>query len=337
MIIIHNILNFVKNNSKIYLLISFCIICFFSLKIYHCTLPLPDGKWIPSNLKNIQVKDPSHFSFAVFGGSRFGMHIFEGVLKQVDHDPDIAFAIHLGDAVLKGGRGHYQHLVKQIENNLGIPLLTVMGENEYKTGRDLYQNIFGPLYYSFQAGKSLLIVIDNVKEDGIDKAQMQWLKKELEDATKYDNRIIFMHRPLNDPKRNNSSQALREESSSKLIDLFLKYQVTHLFASDINGYYEGTLKGIPYTIIGDTGKIPYNKDTKQDIFLFLKVHVGNNAVKVEANNEFLKGIDHMNRLKNRAFIYMDNMVMIHWFELSLLLLALFICVIFIIHKKRAGK
>ncbi len=328
-------LKIVTNNLKLSLLISLCIICFFSLKIYHHILPFPDRKWISSNLSKIEVKDPSHFSFAIFGGNRFGRHVFEGMLKQVDHDPDIAFAVDLGDAVLKGGRGHYHHLIKQIDNNLGIPLLTVMGDNEYKSGRELYQSIFGPLYYSFQVGKSFLIIIDNVKMGGVDQEQMQWIKNELEGAAKYDNRIIFMHRPLYDPERINS-QSMPEELSSKLMDLFLKCQVTHLFASDINGYYDGTLKGIPYTIIGDTGEMQYN-GRKADIPLFLKVHVENNSVKVEANNEILKGFLHMNRVNNRAFYLLDNMISVHWLELSIIAFALFVCVFYIIRKQRTGK
>ncbi|MBN1907296.1 MAG: hypothetical protein JW927_19620 [Deltaproteobacteria bacterium] len=289
-------------------------------------------------MKNIQVKDPEHFSFAVFSGNRFGRYIFEEMLKQVDHDPDIAFAIDLGDAVLKGGRGHYHHLIKQIDDNLGIPLLTVMGDNELKGGgRELYQKVFGPLFYSFKVGKNCFFVIDNVEEGGVDRVQMEWLKKELEGAKNYDSRIIFMHRPLYDPKGPRVSQYLPEEMSSRLIDLFLGHNVTHLFASDINGYYEGEIKGIPYTITGDTEVAPDNKERKQPYFYFLKVYVEKNTVKVEANNEFLKGFSHINRVDNRVMFFLDNIVMTRWLELSLIVFALLISVFYIIYKQRANK
>lgn len=335
--VISKSLVYLKGHSKIWVILLIIVIGFLSLKIYHHTLPLPDGKWISSNLEKIEVKDPEQFSFAVFGGNRFGRHVFEGMLKQVDHDPDIAFTIDLGDAVLKGGRGHYHHLIKQIDHNLGIPLLTVMGDNEFKGGRELYQDIFGPLHYSFNVGKSFFIVIDTVEEGGADQAQMGWLKKELEKAKAYNNRVIFMHRPLYDPQGPNSSQSLPEEISSRLIDLFQKYDVTHLFASDINGYYEGNLRGIPYAITGGTGEAPYKMDRKQPSFHFLEVHVEKDTVKVEVNNEFSVRTSHRNILKNRAIFYWENMVMIHWLEVALFLVVLFICMFFVIRKRRVGK
>jgi serine/threonine-protein phosphatase CPPED1 len=335
---IRNLLKFIKKNSKICLFISFCIICFFSLQIYHHTLPLPDGKWIYSNLKNIQVKDPAHFSFAVFGGNRFGRHVFEGMLKQVDHDPDIAFAIDLGDAVLKGGRGHYHHLIKQIDNNLGIPLLTVMGDNEVKGGgQELYQKVFGPLYYSFKIGKCYFIVINNVEDGAPDPDQMVWLEKELAESKNYNSRIIFMHRPLYNPEGNNNSQYLPEAISTKLIDMFLSHNLTHLFASDASDFFEGDIKGISYTITGDAGTEQYKKDRRHNLLNFLKVHVEKDTVKVEIKDEFIKGYSNRNMVKNRAMFFLDNMITIHWLELSLIAFTLFICVFYLIRKQRAGK
>jgi serine/threonine-protein phosphatase CPPED1 len=333
MSVISKSLDYVEGHHKIWMVLLIFVVGILSLNIYHNTLPLPDGKWIYSNLKNIQVKDPDHFSFAVFGGNRFGRRIFEGMLKQVDHDPDIAFTIDLGDAVMKGGRGHYHHLIKQIDDNLGIPLLTVMGDNELKGGgSELYRKVFGPLYYSFKVGKSCFIVINDVEEGGVDQVQMQWLKKELEGAKNYDNRIIFMHRPLYDPTGNKSNQSLPEKISSNLIDLFLSGHITHIFASDTSGFNEGDLKGIPYTITGDAETEQYKRDRRDYFFSFLKVHVEKNTAKVEVIDDFSAGYSHRNMVNNRAMFFLDNMITIHWLELSLTAFALFICVFYIIRK-----
>jgi hypothetical protein len=335
---ISKIIRYIKGCSKKWLLLLFFLIGFLSLKIYHLTLPLPDGKWISSNIENIKVKDPENFTFAVFGGNRFSRLVFEGVLKQVDHDPDIAFAIDLGDAVLKGKKPHYHHFIKQIDNNLGIPLLPVMGDNELKGGgRELYQRVFGPLYYSFKVGNSYFIVINNAEKGELDPDQMAWLKKELAGSRDYNNRIIFMHRPLYNPEGNNGSQHLPEESSSKLIDLFLSHNVTHLFTSDTSGYYEGTLKGIPYTITGETGAHRHKRDRKPYYFYFLKVRVEKETIKVDVINESATGYSHGNITKNRTMFILGNMVRVHWPELTLIAFALLLYVFYIIRKQRAGK
>ena len=334
-----NFLKFIKQNSKICLFISLCIVCFISLKIYHHTQPLPAKKWISSNLENIQVKDPTHFSFAVFGGNKVGRHAFEGTLKQVDHDPDIAFTVDLGDAVLKGRKPHYHHFIKQIDNNLGIPLLTVMGDNELSgEGRTLYKKIFGPLYYSFNIGKNYFFVIDNAGNRGPDQTQMQWLEKELWKSVDYETRIIFMHRPFYDPAEYNYNQFMPEELSVKLIDLFLKYHVSHIFASGSNVFYEGGLKGIPYTITGDAGTASFHRrDMQFNFFHFLKVTVEKDKVDVEIKKVFLPGIDRMSHVKYRTMVYADNMIRFHWVELSLIAVIMLVCIIYVIRKRRTGK
>ena len=331
--------NFFRFIIKIIILISLCIVCFASLKIYHHTQPLPAKKWIYSNVKNIKVKNPAHFSFAVFGGNKIGRQVFEGLLKQVDHDTDIAFAIDLGDAVLKGRKPHYHHFIKQIDNNLGIPLLTVMGDNELSgEGRELYQKIFGPLYYSFGIGKNYFIVIDNAGYSGPDQEQIQWIENELKKSGDHDNRIIFIHKPIYDPGQDLNNSTLPEGNSSRLIDLFLKYRVSHIFASQVNGYYQGNLRGIPYTVTGGAGTASFHRrDRKPDFFHFLKVNVKKDKVDIEIKKVFLPGIDRMNHAKYRTIVYADNMIRVHWMEISLITVIILVCIIYAIRKRRIGK
>ncbi len=328
----------IKQYPKICLFISLCIICFIFLKIYHHTLPLPYKKWIYSNLENIQIKDSTRFSFAVCGGDKVGRHVFEGLLKQIDHDPDIAFAFNLGDAVLKGEKLNYHHYIKMLDNNLGIPLLTVMGDNELSgEGRELYQKIFGPFYYSFKIGKNFFIVIDDTGKRGIDQKQMRWVEKELTGSKDYDNRIIFMHKPLYGPDQNMDKRFLPEGNSLKLIDLFSEYRVSHIFASKINGYYQDNLRGIPCTVTGGAGALPDNKDGEYNYFHFLKVNVDKDMIDIEIEKVFLPGLDHMNHVKYRTMVYLDNMIRVHWLELSLITVILLSFIIYLFRKRKTGK
>lgn len=336
--VIDKYFKFIKKKSKIIILISLCIICFVSLRIYHHTMPLPERNWIYSNLDNIQIKDPTHFSFAVFGGNKVGRHVFEGILKQVDHDPDISFAVDLGDAVLKGKKPHYHHFIKQIDNNLGIPLLTVMGDNELSgEGKELYQKVFGPFYYSFNIGKTRFIVLDNVRKGGPDHKQVKWLENELAESGDYDFRLIFMHRPMHDPDKNTNSRVMPEGPSLKLIDLFQEYRVNHIFTSQANGCYQGDLKGIPCTVTGGAGALSGNPDGKYNFFHFLKVNIENDLIDIEVKKVFLPEIDHMNHVRYRTMVYADSMIRIHWLELSLITFILLLCIFYLIRKRKAGR
>ncbi|MGZ3591083.1 MAG: hypothetical protein ACXU99_10560, partial [Thermodesulfobacteriota bacterium] len=48
--------------------------------------------------------DPADFSFAVFGDHKGHEFVFEPLLRDVDHDKQIAFALELGDLVRQGRR-----------------------------------------------------------------------------------------------------------------------------------------------------------------------------------------------------------------------------------------
>jgi len=175
----------------------FCILLLSGFEVWEHFSLLPAHEWNTINLKEINVADPNNFSFAVFGDNRNSISVFENLLKLIDHDPDISFAINLGDMVYSGAKERYRCFLQQVRDNLAIPLLTAMGNHELRgKGRILYHDIFGPFYYSFQIGKNYFIVLDDVNQEGLDVQQRQWLEKELKKSRKYDVRIVFMHMPF---------------------------------------------------------------------------------------------------------------------------------------------
>ncbi len=336
--LISNFTGLLKKHSKICLFVSLCIVFFIFIKIFHHTLPLPAKKWIDTNLENIQVKDPADFSFAVFGGTKVSRLVFGGLLEQVDHDPDIAFTVDLGDAVLKGRKPNYHYFIKQIDSNLGIPLLPVIGDNELSgEGRDLYSKIFGPFYYSFRIGSSCFIVLDNAGENGPDNEQLEWLENELKVSGDYDNRFIFLHRPFYDPDRIKTSQSMPEEITLKLIDLFRKYHVSHIFASQVNGFFEGDFKGVPYTLTGGAGRGFHGKHWNQGFFHFLKVNVRKNNIDVEFKKEFSPGFYKKKYVKYGTIAFGDHILRVHWMELSVITLILLTGVFFLLRIRKNAK
>jgi hypothetical protein len=324
-----------KQHPKISLFIFLCIGCFIALKIYYHITPLPAKNWIKTNLEKIAINDPAKFSFALFSGGRAGSHIFRGILEQVDHDPEIAFAVNLGDTVFKGKKSYYKYFLKELEAKLGIPLLTVMGNNDLSgDGIELYRKIFGPSYYSFRVGKNFFIVIDNAGQNRFDNKQIVWLANELKGAAGYDSRIIFMHNPFYDPAVDNREQYISEDTSSKLLALFLKYNVSHIFASQRSGIYEGDLEGIPYTVTGGVGISYPDKRKRYGAYHFLKVNIEKGALNIERKEDFTAGLYKTRHHRYTPAVFVDHMARVHWFEISLLVIMIMGIIIYFIIRKR---
>ena len=139
-----------RKHSVKYCSLVLCILILSGFEVWRHFCPLPAHEWNTTNLKKIRVADPTNFYFAVFGDNRNSKSVFENLLKLIDHDRDIAFAIDLGDMVNSGSQTRYRFFLQQVRTNLAIPLLTGIGNHELRgKGRGLYHGIFGPFYYHF--------------------------------------------------------------------------------------------------------------------------------------------------------------------------------------------
>ena len=124
--------------------------------------------------------DPADFSFAVFGDHKGHEFVFERLLRNVDQDQKLTFAIELGDLVRQGRRWFYRRLLHQVKKNLTLPFLTAIGNHDLYRGSTNYREIFGPTYYSFQIGQTYFIILDTSARFRFDKAQRQWLEAALQ-------------------------------------------------------------------------------------------------------------------------------------------------------------
>jgi len=241
----------------------------------------PAHDWIAENLERIQVDDPEHFSFVVLGDNRGSLEIFPKLLRQVSRDPEIRFAMDLGDLVPKGKMEKYRYVINQVRKDLNCPLLTAIGNHElYADGRGVYYELYGPFYYSFQIGRSYFIVLDDANEKGLDQWQEKWLERELRKAQSYNNRFVFMHVPLFDPRGGIYQHCLPKKAGLSLSRLFAEYHVTHIFASHIHGYFSGQWEGTPFTITGGAGAPLYLQDPRHYFYHFVKVRVNNKKVNI---------------------------------------------------------
>jgi 3',5'-cyclic AMP phosphodiesterase CpdA len=256
------------------ILASLCILLFMGLKFWDYYAPLPIHDWNNKEISRVKVADPEDFAFAVLGDNKGNYFFFEPLLHDIDHNAGIDFAIDVGDLVSEGGKGKYRHFLNQVQENLAIPFLTAIGNHDLNNGSsDNYLEIFGPTYYTFQIGQSYFIILDATTESGFDKPERQWLEDELQKAQTSKARFIFMHVPPFDPRGSGFNKCLPEKDRKDLLDLFKRYNVTHLFASHIHGYFSGVWDGVPYTITGGAGAGLQGSDPEHFFHHYIRVHV----------------------------------------------------------------
>ena len=249
------------------------------------TGPLPAQNWKRENLQRIKVAPAKPLTFAVFGDNR-GEHplVFESLLKAVDQDPSLSFGIHLGDMVMNADLDKYRSFFQEVRRSFHKPLLSVIGNHELygDRGLEIYRDIFGPDDYAFQIDRNYFIVVDDAAKEGLDPGQLRWLEAELQKAQPFKTRLVFLHVPLFDPRGGENHHCLRPELASRLLVLFKKYKVTHVFAAHVHSYYAGAWDGVPYTITGGAGAKLYNPEDPQHAFYhYLKVTIQGSRFQIQ--------------------------------------------------------
>jgi hypothetical protein len=259
-----------------------CILAFLGITVWHSSAPVPIHNWNKKERSRITVADPNDYSFAVMGDNKGNHSVFEPLLRDIDRDKEIVFALDDGDLVDGGTAGHYRRFLSQVQENLAIPFLVAIGNHDLDDNgsNKNYQAIFGPTYYSFQVGQGYFIVLDAVTEAGFDKAERQWLEQELQKGQAAKARFVFMHVPVFDPRGGAFHKSLPDNDQKDLLDLFRRYKVTHLFASHLHGYFSGVQAGVPYTVTGGAGGRLQGKDAEHFFYHYVKVNVQNGKADV---------------------------------------------------------
>jgi len=245
--------------------------------------PLPAKDWNLRQMERLQAPQGGTLTFAVLGDNRSNPEVFERVLKDMAGDPDLAFAIDVGDMVEQGTLAQFDEFFKRLRSAARLPFLTVAGNHDLGKNQDLtlYQEIFGPDYYAFQLRDHYFIVLNDNLHSGMGAAQMAWLEQELSKSQSYKTRLVFLHVPLFDPRGGENHHCLPEATGRRLAALFHQYRVTHIFAGHIHSYFSGHWDGVPYTITGGAGAPLYGTDPKHFFHHYLKVTLRGDHAEVQ--------------------------------------------------------
>ena len=249
---------------------------------------LPARDWNPVNLQQIKAAPSPTLTFAVLADNRGNPAVFDQLLRQIDRDPDLSFAVHLGDMVEQADLGQYRLFFQEVRHNLHKPLVAVIGNHELYgknvDGLKMYRDLFGPNYFAFQIDGNYFIAIDDNGKTGLDEEQWQWLEQELQKAQSFRARIIFLHKPLFDPEPDSKHPSgLAPESANRLAELFKKYQVTYIFAAHKHGYFAGQWDQLPYVITAGAGAPLYGTDPRHYFFHYLKVSITGGKVEFQVH------------------------------------------------------
>lgn len=253
--------------------------------------PLPAQDWNRKQLERITAPAGDHLTFAVLGDNRSNPEVFEQVLKHMDRDPELAFAIDVGDLVETGTVENFRSFLNQVRQYPRLPFLTAIGNHDLEKdhGARLYRQIFGPDYYSFQINGNYFIIVNDVENYKIGEAQWRWLKNELKKSQTYKTRLVFLHTPLFDPRGGEHHHALSKDAGSQLAVLFHRYHVTHVFAGHIHSYFSGNWDGVPYTITAGAGAPLYGTDPDHFFYHYLKVTLKDGKVSIKVQRLAEKG------------------------------------------------
>lgn len=119
-------------------------------------------------------------------------------VKNYAKDNDASFIIHTGDICYEAGLNAHIELMN--DANMGVPVRYCVGNHDYVKGaygEELFEAKYGPIYYSFEVGKTHYIVTPmpygDYKPGFSQDLFMEWLKNDLSYIEKGMSIVVFNH------------------------------------------------------------------------------------------------------------------------------------------------
>ncbi len=200
------------------------------------------------------------FHFVVWGDSQFeNPKTFDEIVKETELlHPD--FVIHVGDMIhgytydINTARKQWEKFKEQI-SPLTVPFYPTPGNHDVTTKeiQPAYTETWGKdkLFYSFNYKNSHFIILNaflNQDFDTIPPKELEWFKKDLENAKNAENIFISFHSPLYmNPKYD----------WKPIQELLKKYSVKGVFSGHYHIYDYRVENGIPYFCLNSSGNMDF--------------------------------------------------------------------------------
>jgi 3',5'-cyclic AMP phosphodiesterase CpdA len=240
------------------------------------------------------AKISGKLTFVVLGDNRSGDDIYRKLVSMVmERKPD--FIVNTGDMVASPGDLKEWTKFWELSRPITVPYFLTVGnhdvhpkvplsEKTYKEQVDLPSN---ELHYAFAAGNSLFVVLDTYLDDSEKKVigeQFTWLESLLarSDAK---HKFVFLHHPLypdkNKGKHHGNSLDRYPFERDRLQALFVKCNVTAVFAGHEHLYLRKTIEGIPHVITGGGGAPLYTDELNGGFYHYIHMTVDGDKVSGE--------------------------------------------------------
>lgn len=286
-----------------------------------------------NKLEHINKSDG--ISFCVLGNIKSSLDIFDKeIVKKINSDKDLDFAVSTGNAVIDGEEDKYRVLNKSL-NKLMVPTILGIGDKELTNhGSQRFYKHYGPFYFSYSVDNAYFIFLDTTGETS-EEWQQDWLIKELNNAEKYKYKFIFMNKPpfkLEDGSLFDNQNGFIEDDqfSSFLSNSFTKYKVTAVFASGSEIYSNKIIDGVEYFISGGAGGslILNNEDS---FYHYIKVSIKDGAVSYKVVKPEMPSSLAIDRILKNAWFYIHAIFYLNFFRF-ILILSIFIFFALIINR-----
>ncbi|MGM0379663.1 MAG: glycosyltransferase [Bacillota bacterium] len=326
-----------KNKFKIIMYINILILLF--LVFYKGYLLLYYFDYEAKNVKTIEkIKkiNDKEISFAVFGNIKSSISIFDkDIVKKVNKDKSLDFAISNGDSILDGFEDKYRILNESIEK-LKIPMIVGIGDREITNdGDERFYSYFGPFYFSFQIKDNFFIFLDTSGKTS-KKWQKKWVLKQLNTSKKFKNTFVFMNKsPIKlkvDTFFDEENNYILDKDYKKfLLDNFSKYNVKGVFSSVAGMYNKKTINGVDYIISGASGGTLVAQE-KSSFYHYVKVNIKDNKVNYEIiKTDNLKQSIFTKIIEN-IWIYIHSVFYINYLNFIIILASLVLLIIYLYKK-----
>jgi len=241
-------------------------------------------------LENIQGK----FTFVVMGDNRSGDAVYRRIVSMtMERKPD--FVVNTGDLITTPGDKEEWAKFWEMSKPITVPYFLTVGNHDAYSKVPLSEEIYkeqvdlpgNELYYSFNTGNCLFIVLDSNLDDQekrITGEQYKWLEGVLI-ASSRKHKFVFMHHPLytetGKGRHAGSSLDKYPEDRDRLETLFVKNKVDVVFAGHEHMYQRKTVDGITHIITGGGGAPLYAKDEDGGFYHFIVLLADGDNVRAE--------------------------------------------------------
>lgn len=229
------------------------------------------------------------FTFVVLGDNRSGDSVFKKLISMaMERKPQ--FIINTGDQIPDPGDREDWREFWEMSRAIDVPYFLTVGNHDvndaksemiYREEVDLPGN---ELYYSFNAGNSLFIVLDSYltgEQKRIVGEQYKWLEGVLAGSDKR-HKFVFLHHPLypdKDKGRHFGNSLDRYPGErDRLQGLLERHKVRAVFAGHEHMYLRKRVGSIEHIITGGGGASLYAREEDGGFYHFILVTVKDGKV-----------------------------------------------------------